>query len=67
MRAEAAGREKNCRGEAAPSLGTAEQGLTVAQHKPPIDRTSKARSQQARQRDRRRVRSADEDKALKDR
>jgi hypothetical protein len=41
--------------------------MTVAQYKPPIDRTSKARSQHALEQDRRSVSGADKDKALKDR
>ena len=41
--------------------------MTVAQHDPPIDGTSEARSQYLREQHRRPVSYADKDKALKDR
>jgi hypothetical protein len=41
--------------------------MTVAQHDPPIEGKSEARSQEPREQDRRPVSCADKDKALKDR
>jgi hypothetical protein len=48
-----AGRENDSCGRAAPSLGTTEQRMTVAQHDPPIDGASEARSQELREQNRR--------------